>query len=207
MKAYKTLEDTPKEVHSFEELDLGEEYSYADYLTWKFKERVELIKGKIFKMSPAPGRLHQEISGNLQGKIWNYLEGKRCKIYAAPFDVRLPDTSTREEAIYNVVQPDLCVICDLSKLDDRGCVGAPELIVEILSPGSSQRDLKDKYALYESSGVLEYWIIHPVEGTLLIYTLTESGYQSSRLFTKGDVVSSKVLPGFSLDLTEVFESA
>lgn len=206
MKPYKTIEENPEEVTAFEELDLSKKYSYADYLTWKFRERVEIIKGHIFKMSPAPGRIHQEISSALHILLGSYLKREKCKIYAAPFDVRLARVSSEDQDIYDIVQPDLCVICDLSKLDDRGCLGAPDLIVEILSPGSTQRDLKEKYELYEAHKVREYWVIHPVEGSLLIYTLNGHGnYQASRLFTKGDMVTSGVLPGLELDLNEVFD--
>ena len=109
-------------------------------------------------------------------------------------------------AITNVVEPDVSVICDIDKLDDRGCLGAPDLIVEILSPSTSEKDLTDKYDLYESQGVGEYWVVSPTEKTLLIYTLDSSGhYQPSRLFVRGDVVKSSVLEGFSLDLSEVFD--
>ncbi len=206
MKTYKIIEDDPDEVHLFEELDLSKKYSYAHYLTWRFKDRVELIKGRIFKMSPAPGLLHQRVSSRLQGKIWHFLDKAKsqCEIFTAPFDVRFPTGSDEQTEIYSVVQPDLCVVCDPEKLDLRGCLGAPDLIVEILSPGSSRKDLNDKYELYETHGVREYWVVHPVEGTLLIYTLLEEGYVPSKLFTEGDIVSSEVLAGFSLELDEVF---
>lgn len=206
MKTYKTIEDDPKEITQFNELDLSKTYSYADYLKWQFKERVELIKGHIFKMSPAPGRFHQEVSSVLHGVIWQELKNRKCKIFSAPFDVRLPRKSKDDDKIYDIVQPDLCVICDLSKLDDRGCLGAPDLIIEILSPGSTQRDLRDKYDLYESNKVKEYWVVDPKLGTLLIYTLDEQGkYIPSRLFTKGDKIGSSVIVGFELELEQVFD--
>ncbi len=206
MKTYKILDDEPEEITTFNELDLSKTYSYADYLKWQFKERVELIKGHIFKMSPAPGWYHQEVSSTLHGCIWNYLQGKKCKIFSAPFDVRFPRASSEDSEIYDIVQPDLSVICDINKLDERGCLGAPELIIEILSPGSTQRDLKDKYELYEFNKVKEYWVVEPKLGTLLIYTLDNDGkYQPSRLFTKGDLIKSSVLLEFELDLDRVFD--
>ena len=188
------------------DLDFSKTYTYADYFNWRFDERLELIKGKIFKMSPAPSRSHQEISVAMTVKLVNYLKGKPCKVYAAPFDVRLPRTSKEDTAIYTVVQPDICVICDLSKLDDRGCVGAPDIVVEILSPGNNNKELRNKFEVYQEAGVKEYWIIHPSERTFLKYTLDRDGlFQPSKLLVGGDEVTSEILPGFVLDLNEIFE--
>ena len=125
-------------------------------------------------------------------------------MYVAPFDVRLPVSSRRHEDIDTVIQPDLCVVCDPEKLDELGCVGAPDLIVEILSPGNNKKELQLKYEVYEASGVKEYWVVHPDERTLLIYTLEAGNYRPSRLFTLGDQVRSQTLGGFVLDLDEVF---
>ena len=179
-------------------------YSYADYLTWTMDEMVELIKGKIFKMNAAPKRIHQKVSLKIAIKLYNFLEGKTCEVYEAPFDVRLPVKSKRNEAIFTVVQPDICVICDKSKLDDAGCIGAPDLIVEILSKGNNKKELVNKYEVYEESGVHEYWIIHPEEQTLLIYALVNGKYVPSKLFTTGDIVSSQIIKGFALNLDDVF---
>lgn len=181
-------------------------YSYADYLTWQFEEMVELIHGKIFKKAAAaPRRSHQMVSGILFNKFFNFLEGQKCHVYSAPFDIRFPKESKADKDVYNVVQPDISVICDLSKLDDRGCIGAPDLVVEILSPGNSQTELRYKYSLYEEFGVKEYWIIHPIEFTLFIYILKDGKFQSSRPFTSGDLITSKVLPGFQLELKDIFK--
>lgn len=180
-------------------------YTYADYLTWQLDEMVELIKGKVFRSAAAaPRRIHQEISGKVFNKLFNFLEKHSCKVYEAPFDVRLPVKSKKNEDIDTVVQPDICVICDKSKLDVMGCIGAPDLIVEILSPGSNKKELKNKYEVYEESGVKEYWIIHPDEQTVMTYTLTSGKYLPSRLFTSGDIIESKCIPGFLLDLEYVF---
>lgn len=180
-------------------------YSYADYLSWELEEMVELIRGKVFRQAAAaPRRVHQELSMILSNKIFEFLKGKSCQVFAAPFDVRLPVASKRYEDIDTVVQPDLCVVCDPDKLDQMGCVGAPDLVVEILSPGNNKKELQLKYEVYETSGVKEYWIIHPDECTLLIYTLKDGKYRPSRLFTLGDRVVSQVLPGFELVLDEVF---
>jgi Uma2 family endonuclease len=114
-------------------------YTYADYLTWQIDEMVELIKGRVFRNSAAPRRIHQEISGKVFTRLFNFLEGKECGVYSAPFDVRLPVKSKRDEDIDTVIQPDICVVCDKSKLDEMGCIGAPDLIIEILSPGSNNK--------------------------------------------------------------------
>jgi len=179
-------------------------YSYADYLTWQIDEMVEIIKGKVFKAAAAPRRKHQEVSGRVFTRLHNFLENNTCKVFIAPFDVRLHVKSKKDEDIFTVVQPDICVVCDRSKLDQAGCIGAPDLIVEILSPGNNKKDIKYKYEVYEESGVQEYWIIHPDEQTLLVYTLTDGSYVPSRLFTIGDVVSSQCVTGFDLDVEDVF---
>tara|TARA_R110000737_G_C14608549_1_gene490565 strand:- start:1904 stop:2506 length:603 start_codon:yes stop_codon:yes gene_type:complete len=180
-------------------------YSYADYLSWQMDEMVELIRGKVFRQAAAaPRRIHQEVSMVLSNTLYQFLKGKTCKVYVAPFDVRLPVSSRKHKDIDTVVQPDLCVVCDREKLDELGCVGAPDLIIEILSPGNNKKELQLKYEVYESSGVKEYWVIHPDERTLLIYTLEGGKYQPSRLFTMGDRVKSQALAGFELDLDEVF---
>ena len=155
------------------EPDLSGSYTYADYMTWEWEQRAELILGKIFKMSPAPSSGHQRILGNLYVPIWNYLQGKKCQAFLAPFDVRLPGPSKKDRDIVTVVQPDICVICDSSKVDQRGCLGAPDWIIEILSKYTSAKDLNIKFDVYEASGVKEYWVVHPSEQTLLIYTLDE----------------------------------
>jgi Uma2 family endonuclease len=186
------------------DLDINKTYTYADYLKWTFDDRLELIKGKIFKMTPAPGSVHQRISLRLARWIANYLEGKSCEIFLAPFDVRLIRRSSNDKDITTVVQPDVCVICDPLKVDDKGCLGAPDIVVEILSPGNNKKELKNKYEVYEEAGVLEYWIIHPQEKTFMKYSLIKGKFQPSRLLTIGDEVTTPVLPGFSLNLEGLF---
>jgi len=186
------------------DLDVSKTYTYADYLKWTFDERLELIKGKIFKMTPAPGSVHQRISFTLGRRIGNYLEGRPCEVFLAPFDVRLPKSSDNDKAIITVVQPDICVVCDPAKIDEKGCLGAPDIVVEILSPGNNKKELKNKYEVYEEAGIPEYWIIHPQEKTFLKYTLTSGKFQPSRLLTMGDTVETPILPGFVLSLDELF---
>lgn len=191
-----------KQITDFQQLDLTKRYTYADYLTWNFQERVELILGKIFKMSPAPGSRHQYVSLVIGSSIFNYLKGKPCRVFPAPFDVILPISS----AANTVVQPDVTVVCDLSKITERGCEGAPDLVVEVVSKSSVTRDLHEKYSIYEQAGVKEYWVVYPTEKTLIVFHLNQQGkYEPTKPLTQGDVVQSKVLSGFSLNLNEVFE--
>jgi Uma2 family endonuclease len=145
-------------ITSIDQLNMNLSYSYADYLTWKFQERVELLKGKIFRMSPAPNVLHQKVSMRLTELLLPAFNNKSCNLFSAPFDVRLYDSkkSKRNEDVFTVVQPDLCLICDPSKLDEHGAIAAPELVIEILSPGNSKKEMKYKFDLYEEAGVLEY---------------------------------------------------
>jgi Uma2 family endonuclease len=181
-------------------------YTYADYLTWEIDHMVELIKGKVFRQAvAAPRRIHQELVLKIGSQLGNLLKGKTCKVYIAPFDVRLPVKSKKHKDINSVVQPDICVVCDPEKLDDLGCVGAPDLIMEILSPSNNKKELQNKYEVYEESGVKEYWIVHPYEKTLLVYTLVDGKFIPSKLFTLGDHVASKCIQGFVLDLDELFE--
>ncbi len=181
-------------------------YSYADYLKWNIEEMVEIIKGKPYKKAAAaPSRQHQRLSIHLASELFQFLKGKTCQVYEAPFDVRFPQHSTKNEDILTVVQPDICVICDKQKLDAAGCLGAPDLIVEILSPGNNHKELKLKYNLYEEAGVLEYWLIYPAEQTLIIHTLISGKYQASKPYTSGDVVAATSIPGFRLDLSEFFQ--
>ncbi len=188
------------------DLDTNKTYTYADYFKWKFEERVELIKGRIFRMSPAPNRRHQQLSVTICNELYNYLKGKKCEVYSAPFDVRLPRKSKDDKDIITVLQPDICVICDADKLDDRGCVGAPDLVVEILSPGNNSKELKYKYEVYEESGVREYWVVSPQDQTFTVYKLVNGNFQASRTMVEGDVVKSVAIDGFSLDLSDLFKN-
>lgn len=187
-------------ITDISQLDLNKKYTYQDYLSWKFKERVELISGFIRKMSPAPSRKHQEISRNLIHFFDLFLWGKDCKLYHAPFDVRLS-----KEDQFTVVQPDLCVICDAEKLDDQGCLGAPDIIVEILSPGNSKSEQKDKFELYEKNLVPEYWLVQSSLDSIIVYHLNDHNeYIGSRPYVIGDLIESKVLPGLKVPVLEIF---
>ena len=189
------------EITSLDQLDLANGiYSYADYLVWKIKERVELLKGKIFEMS-APSPIHQEISGNLQGALFVFLKNSRCKLYTAPFDVRFPQKG--ESQVYTVVQPDLCVVCDLEKIDSKGCVGAPDLVVEILSPGNSKKEMKSKFALYQEEGVREYWIVDPERELVFVYVADNKKFKPT-IPIADDYVYSTIFPDFKIHTSDLF---
>lgn len=194
-----------KVITDINQLDLNGSYTYADYLTWKIKERVELIMGKIFLMSPAPTSKHQYISGLISAEFVTFLKGSPCRVFSAPFDVTLPIKNKKGES-NTIIQPDICVICDHEKITEKGCFGAPDLIVEIVSGSSVKRDLHEKYNIYEQSGVKEYWIVHPNDKSLSIFHMDDNGnYVASRPLTYGDKVVSKVLPGLEIDLNEAFQ--
>jgi len=192
-------------VSSFEQLNPNKYYTYQDYLTWTFPERVELLLGRVLRMSPAQNVNHQLISGRIFRNIANYLEGNKCFVIAAPFDVRLPK-SLKEGESDTVLQPDIVVICDRTKLDKQGCNGAPDIVIEILSSDNSNREMKDKFELYEASLVKEYWIVDPVHEDVTIYTLDQkNNYIGSRPYLAGDSIPSSIFEGFSIEASEVFE--
>jgi Uma2 family endonuclease len=189
-------------VYNFSDLDLTKKYSYSDYLLWHFQERVELIKGFISKMSPAPNLGHQRVSQNLSGCFYENFKRKSCNVFVAPFDVRLPIKTEKKDT--TVVQPDLCIVCDESKLDKQGCNGVPDLIVEIISPNNTKHDLYTKFNLYQEAGVLEYWIIEPLEKMLIIYTLKNQEYIGLRPQTEDENVKSPLFPELQIALEDVF---
>ena len=190
-------------ITSLDQLDLDKTYTYADYLKWQFDEYVELIRGKIVKMSPTPSSSHQSVNGNLHGEIYKYLKGKSCKVFSSPFDVRLSRWQSDAQTI-TVVQPDICIICDLTKIDEKGCHGAPDLIVEILSPHTSKKDVRDKFDLYEEAGVLEYRVIEPLDKIVDVFILKNGKYALVRKYVCDDLVPVNIFPGFSLDMKEIF---
>jgi Uma2 family endonuclease len=189
-------------VKKFSDLDLSKTYTYSDYLLWQFSERVELIKGYILRMSPAPNTNHQRISQNLNGKFYEIFKKNPCSVFAAPFDVRLPIKSAKKDT--TVVQPDLCIICDENKLDEKGCNGAPDLVVEIISPGNSKHDVHTKFNLYQEAEVKEYWMIEPVDRMILVYTLMNGEYIGLKPFTEGENIKSPLFPELNIAVEEIF---
>jgi Uma2 family endonuclease len=203
-----TIYDSEEDKFSVvEEPDPSIQYTYADYLEWKFEESLELFRGRIYKLA-APGTKHQAVSRNLLVTTTQQLKGRACQVFAAPFDVRLPVKNRRKDTEINtVVQPDLCVICDPTKIDERGCCGAPDLVVEILSPGNSRKEIKLKHELYEEAGVKEYFIINPAEENLVVFLLTEQGkLEGLKMYATGDTLHSNAIPGLAIHLTEIFNN-
>jgi Uma2 family endonuclease len=175
-----------------------QKYTYADYVQWDDDIRHELIDGVVYDMD-APSTIHQRISRRIFIEFANFLEGKKCEAFYAPFDVRLnPDTADD-----TVVQPDILVVCDPKKIGTKGCLGAPDLIVEILSPSSMRMDMHVKMKRYRAAGVREYWIVNPELQVVMTYLLNEGTY-IAWTYGRGDVIPVSILDDFQLDLSTVF---
>lgn len=186
-------------------------FTYGDYLRWTGDERWELIDGEAFSMSPAPSRQHQEVVGALYLQIASFLRGHPCRAYVAPFDVRLPRAGEADSEIETVVQPDLVVVCDPTKLDDAGCRGAPDWVIEVLSPQTAARDRLQKREIYERHGVREYWLVDPTNATVTLFRQIPNATGQPIFGTpvpfiaQGRTVSG-VLPGLEIQWGDVFSS-
>ena len=180
-------------------------YTFADCLTWEENERIEIIDGEAVLMAP-PSRLHQEISVAITSQLYNFLEGKRCKVYPAPFAVRLFEKDGEApEDVDTMVEPDISVVCDGDKLDKHGCKGAPDLVVEILSPSTQRHDRLVKLSLYQRAGVREYWIVNPEDQTVQVMLLDGSGVlQLHEVYDRQGVAKVNVLDGCFIELSKVF---
>lgn len=181
----------------------AEHHTYADYCSWPDDVRHELIDGVAYAMGPAPVRRHQGILLELARQVANVLEGSPCRPYIAPFDVRLPKTDEIDNEVDTVVQPDLVVICDRAKLDDKGCRGAPDWVVEVLSPSTAGHDQILKRALYQRVGVREYWLVHPVDRIVTIYTLNSGSYGVPDVRELVGTLAVAVLPEIVIDWERV----
>ncbi len=181
-------------------------YTYEDYLKFPEDEIVEIIDGRISAMSPAPSRIHQEILMELSAEIRNYIKSNNgsCKVYPAPFDVVLVDENQDAKESKNIVQPDISVICDKSKLTDNGCTGSPDMIVEIISQYNPRNDYIKKLNLYEQFRVKEYWIVNPMKKNILVYILTENGYGMPDMYTFNDIVKVNIYDNLEIDF-KLFE--
>lgn len=181
-------------------------YSYKEYLTWDEDERWEIIEGIPFHMTPAPSSKHQEILGSIFALFYNYLVDKKEKVFVAPFEVRLSE-SENEEEIFNVVQPDLTVVCDSSKIDQRGLKGSPDLVVEVLSPGiAAKRDKVVKFELYEKHRIKEYWIVDPHHENIEVFLLEDETYQNRNVYVKGDVFTVSIFSDLLVDVNQIFRT-
>ncbi len=198
-----------KPITDISQLDFKKQYTYADYLNWRVSERLELIKGWIYKMSPAPKTKHQESSGELFYAFKHFMKSthKKCKIFDAPFDVRLKRNKDQNDEIDTVVQPDICIVCDLEKLDDAGCLGAPDLIVEVLSDSTAKKDYNEKFNIYEENKVKEYWIVNPATKTIEVFSLIDEKYESLGLFSESEgqkEVAGNLFPEMKISLKTIF---
>ncbi|MGH8548382.1 MAG: Uma2 family endonuclease [Methylococcales bacterium] len=196
-------------ITNLSQLDLNGRYSYADYLTWQFGDALELIRGKIMLMSPAPTSKHRRIVTHLGGQLYDFFRKRPCELFYAPFDVRLYDRGKSVVAfqeIYSVVQPDLCVICDKNKIDERGCSGAPDWVIETLSAGNSKLETQIKYQLYRESGVQEYWLVYPYEKAVhqFVRNPTADAYQLQAMYGEDDTAIPALFPDCRIDLEDVF---
>ena len=189
-------------ITRLDQLDPNGFYTYGDYLRWRFTEWVELIKGHIWQMA-APSTKHGRVSLDLASVLNVKLKGQ-CTVFHAPFDVRLSTTNNYGEATTTVLQPDICVICDKSKLDERGCAGAPSLVIEILSPGSIRHDTVRKREAYAEGGVPEYWIVHPLDRYIEVLVLDGPSYKlhSVAVAEDGEAVTSATIAGLTVPLSE-----
>ncbi len=186
---------------------LDQKYTYADYLTWTEDERWELIEGVPYNMSPAPSPEHQAIVSNLNWIFVDFIRVNKglCQIFPAPFDVRF--SADTDDSVSTVVQPDIVVVCDKQKIDDRGCAGAPDLIIEVLSPATAKKDMSEKFDLYEKYLVKEYWMVDPGNKVLHLYQLNEEKkYQLKKIYKKEDKFDVDLFEGLKIDLKDVFTS-
>ena len=181
-------------------------YTFADCLTWGENERIEIINGEAVMMAP-PTRIHQEILMELSRQLANFLEGKKYKVYPAPFAVRLLEKDgDAPDDVDTMVEPDISVVCDHDKLDEYGCKRAPDLVVEILSPSTQRHDRVTKFNLYQRAGVREYWIVSPDERTVQVLLLDEGILHPHEVYSEKDIAKVNVLDGCFLDLSRVFPS-
>jgi len=192
-------------------LNLNRRYTYADYLTWNDNELRELLNGFIRQISPPHTPEHDIVLRKITDHLNNCISenNNRCRVFCAPFDVRLPKSSneTADNQIYTVVQPDICLVCDSdnSKIDVHGCLGAPDLVVEILTLASQRYDLNEKFNLYEAAGVKEYWVVSPKEKGINVFILQEDGEYDVGTVYEGDTqVPVQTLEGLTLSMEEIF---
>ncbi len=179
-------------------------YTYADYLTWNEAERWEILDG-IPYMQAAPSRVHQEILMELSKQFAVYLTGKSCSVYPAPFCVRL-DIEKNDNDIKNVVEPDITIVCDSSKLDEQGCKGSPDMIIEILSPSTGKKDKLIKFNKYEKAGVKEYWIVEPDTKLISVFLLqSDDRYGRPEIYSDEDKIKVSIFSDLEIELKPVFD--
>ena len=180
-------------------------WTYADYCTWPEEERWELIDGVAYDMCPAPSTTHQSVVMELGYILSNFFRDRRCRVLPAPVDVLLPRSNESDELVDTVVQPDLLVICDREKIAERAVRGAPDLVVEVLSPSTAKKDEGIKRDRYEQAGIVEYWLVHPIDHTVFRYSLMNGHYGRPEVFGAGDAMASTRFPDLVVVWDEIFE--
>ncbi|MBC7885647.1 MAG: Uma2 family endonuclease [Saprospiraceae bacterium] len=205
MKDYKTVEESKIDEVDEPVIDYNKVYTYGDYLKLEIDEMVEIIRGKIFRMSPAPRTKHQIINGNIFYRLRQQLEGQKCKIFNAPIDVVLPIENKKRTKSTTVVQPDICVICDPKIIEDKAVFGTPDFVIEIVAGKDVKRDTQYKYSVYEEAGVGEYWIVFGEMRFVEVYILKNGKYQRLNAFSEDDIIPVKTLPGLSINMNDIFE--
>jgi len=191
-------------ITDISQLDLSKSYTYADYLSWKFTDLVELVRGRIVRKVSGPVTAHQRCSINLGRIIDTSLVGQTCQVFAVPFDVRLwRSTGNGDDQIWTVVQPDLCIICDPAKIDRRGCLGAPDWVIEIISSRTAVYDTKTKFDLYAENGVTEYWLVFPGEQSINTFVLRDGEYQPTGVYDEPGLIPSQTLPSLQVEWASV----
>lgn len=205
MKDYKTSDENEVEETNEPVIDYNKVYTYADYLKLEIDEMVEIIRGKIFRMSPAPRIKHQGISSNLHFRLRQFLENKPCKVYHAPTDVVLPITNKKRNRSTTVVQPDICVICDPKIIEEKAVFGVPDFVIEIVAGKDVKRDTQYKFSVYEEAGIGEYWIVFGEMRFVEVFILENGKYQRLNAFSEDDIIPVKTLPGLSISIDDIFE--
>ena len=205
MKQFKDLHDQDTSELKEPTLDFNKVYTYGDYLKLEIDEMVEVIRGKLLKMSPAPRTKHQLINGNIFYRLRQKLEGQKCSVFNAPIDVVLPIANKKRIKSTTVVQPDICVICDPKIIEETAVFGVPDFVIEIVAGKDVKRDTQYKYSVYEEAGVGEYWIVFGEMRFVEVYILENGKYQRLNAFSEDDIIPVKTLPGLSISIDDIFE--
>ncbi len=205
MQEYKTKDETILEKVNEPTFDYSKVYTYGDYLKFEIEEMVEIIRGKIFRMSPAPRTNHQSISFNLLMQIGKNLEMKTCKVFHAPIDIVLPIENKKRNKSTTVVQPDICVICNPKIIEEKAVFGTPDFVIEIVAGKQVKKDTQIKYSIYEEAGVGEYWIVFADMRFVEVFILENGKFQRLNTFSEDDVVPVKTLPGLEISIDDIFK--
>ncbi|MBK9736420.1 MAG: Uma2 family endonuclease [Saprospiraceae bacterium] len=205
MKHYKSHHDNTQDEVNEPIYDYDKVYTYADYLKLEFEEMVEIIRGKIFRMSPAPKTNHQAITRNIIGNLYVALKGKQCQVFNAPIDIVLPIENKKRKKSTTVVQPDICVICNPKIIEEKAVFGTPDFVIEIIAGKNVKKDTQIKFDLYEEAGVGEYWMVFVDIRFVEVFILENGKFQRLNTFSEDDIVPIKTLPGLEISIDDIFE--